>query len=62
MVHDPKLEEFTILSLDDFVDGDIDKLLLCLIRALKKYLSWMEQCCPDIYYLFASTTKKKWVS
>ena len=35
-----------IPSLDDFVGGDREKLLMCAIRALKKYLSQMEQCNP----------------
>ena len=33
----PRFEEFTVPSLDDSVDGDIDKILLCSIRAIKKY-------------------------
>ena len=30
-VPDPRFEEFTVPSLDDFVDGDWDELLLCSI-------------------------------
>ena len=41
-VHDPRVEEFMIASLDDFVGGDRDEFLLCHIRALKKYLLAME--------------------
>ena len=35
VVHDLRYEEFTIPSLDDFVGGDRDELLLFLIMALK---------------------------
>ena len=58
MVHDHRFEEFTIPSLDDFVDGDRDELLLCPMRALKKYPSWMEQYLPDISNQFVSATEK----
>ena len=37
--HDPRFKELVIHSLYDFVDVDSDELLLCPIRALKKYLS-----------------------
>ena len=61
-VHDPRFDEFTVLSLDNFVDGDRDELLLCPIRALRKYLSWTEQYHPGIEGLFISTgMRKKWV-
>ena len=36
-IHNLKFEEFTICSLDDFVGGDKDELLLCVIRTLRKY-------------------------
>ena len=53
---DPCFDEF----LDDFVDGDRDEFLLCLIRALKKDLSRMEQYHPDIKGgLFISTGVRK---
>ena len=42
-VLDSRFEEFSVPSLDDFVGGDRDELLLCPIRALRKYLSQMEQ-------------------
>ena len=41
-VHDTRFDEFTIPSLDDFVVGDWDELLLCPIRA-RKYLARPEQ-------------------
>ena len=33
LIHDPRFEVFTILSLDNFMDGDRDEFLLCPIRA-----------------------------
>ena len=33
-VYDPHFEEFTVPSLADFVDGDRDEMLLCLVGAL----------------------------
>ena len=62
-VYDSRFEEFTIPALDDLVDGERDELLLYSPRAQTKYLSWMEQHCPNISNLFVSTTKrKKWVA
>ena len=40
LIHDPRFEQFTIPSLDDFVDSDSGELLLCPIKILRKYLSW----------------------
>ena len=37
-VPDPHFDEFTVSSLDDFVDSDKAELFLCPIRALKKHL------------------------
>ena len=37
--HNPRFEEFTIPLLIEFVDGDIDEMLLCPIRPIRKYLS-----------------------
>ena len=34
--HDPRLEEFMVPSLDDFMDGDGDELPLLPIRELQK--------------------------
>ena len=42
-IHEPWFEEFTIPCLDDFMDVDRDEMLLCSIRAFRKYLSSMEQ-------------------
>ena len=36
LVQDDLFLEFTIPSLDDFIDGDHEELLLCPIRALHK--------------------------
>ena len=62
-VPDPHFDEFTVLSLDNFVDGIGDEFLLCPIRALRNYLSRMEQYHPGIECLFMSTgVRKKTVS
>ena len=61
--YDPRLEEFTIPSSDDFVADDKDELLVCPIRARRKYLSHIEQYHPELSNLFFSATKrKKWRS
>ena len=39
-------------SLDDFMGDDRGEFLLCLIRALHKYLSWTEQYQPGIKFFF----------
>ena len=62
-VLDPRFEKFKIPSLIHFKDGDRDKILLCPIIALRKYLSRTEQYCSACVDLFVSATKKKkWVS
>ena len=58
-IHDPRFEEFTIPSLDDFLGDDRDELLQCPIGALRKYLSWMEHYCSEISILFVSTVERK---
>ena len=55
-------EEFSVPSLDDFVGDDRDELLLCPIRALRKYLSQTEQYRLGIEGLFMSTGPVKRVS
>ena len=56
-------EEFSVLSLDDFIGGDRDKLLLCPIIALPKYLTRTEQYRLGIEGLFVLTGRcKNWVS
>ena len=57
-VYDPRSWEFTVPSLDDFVGGDRDKLLLCPITALRKYLAQPRKYYPDIFGLFVSTFKR----
>ena len=54
-IPDSRFKEFSITSLHDFVEDDQDELLLCLIRALRKCLSWTEQFHPWIEGLFVST-------
>ena len=51
IVYDKLLEAFSVPSLADFVD-DRDEMLLCPIRALKKYLSRMEQFRPKCFAFF----------
>ena len=57
----PHFDEFTISSLDDFVDGNKDELLPCPIRALQKCLSQTEQYHPSIegLYISAGVEKKR---
>ena len=59
LIYHPRSEEFTIHSLDDFVDGAGNELLLDPIRAHKKYLSQMEQYHPSISNLSVSPNKRK---
>ena len=56
---DSRFEEFSVPSLDDFVGDDRDELVMWFIRALRKYLSRMEQCRPGIEGLFVSTGRVK---
>ena len=58
-VLDPWFDEFTIPALDIFMGGDRDELLLCPIKAFRKYLARMEQYCPGISGIFVSTSQKK---
>ena len=72
-VIDSCFEDFMVSSLVDFVDGGRDKMLLCpnravksrdkmlhwTSRAIKRYLSRMEQFRPDCSDLFISMTKRK---
>ena len=51
----------SIPSLGDLLDGDIDELVVCPIRAFRKYLSRMEQYHHGIYNLFISLTKRNGV-
>ena len=37
-IQNPRFKEFTILSLDNFLDGERDEMLLCPISALSKHL------------------------
>ena len=53
------LRRFTIPSLDDFVDGDRDELLLCPISALRKSVSRTEQDRPGIEGFFISMGMRK---
>ena len=62
-IPDSCFEEFSVTSLDDFIGGVGDQLLLCPIRPLCKYLTWTEQYHPGIEGLFVLTGRhKKWVS
>ena len=59
LVPDDRFLEFSIPSVDDFVGGDHEELLLYPIRALHKYLARMEQYHFDISGLFVSTSCRK---
>ena len=59
LLPDSHSEEFSVPSLDDFVGDDIDELLMCPIRALRKYQSRMEQYRPGIEGLFISMGRRK---
>ena len=54
-VPNPCFDGFTFPLLDDFVGGNRDEFLLCPIRALRKYLSRMEQYHSGIEGLLIST-------
>ena len=63
-VYDSCFKEFTVPSLVDFVDGDRNEMLCCLIRSIlskdiKRYLSRMEQFRPECSALFFLITKRK---
>ena len=58
-VPDPSFNELLVSSLDDFVGGNRDELLLCPIRALWKYLAHMDQFHLDIPFLFVSADWRK---
>ena len=53
------MSSLTVPSFEYFVDGDRDELLLCPIRALWKYLSWMEQYRLEFKGLFIATGMRK---
>ena len=58
-VPDSCFKEFSVPSVDDFVEDDRDELLMCTICALQRYLSKTEQHCPGIEGLFISTGWRK---
>ena len=62
LIYDPRFKEFSIPSSGDFVGGDGDELLLCPIRALRKYLSCTEQYRAEVSNSFVSTKREKRVS
>ena len=47
------------MTLKDFVDGDRGKMVFCPVRALKKYLSRIEQYYPNCSNLSMSTGNRK---
>ena len=59
-IHDPGLKEFSVLSLDDFVGGERDKLLFCPVRTLRKYLLCTGLYHPEVSNLFVLMTKRKY--
>ena len=58
-VYDSRFEEFIIPSLADFMDEDREEMLLCPIRAFKRYFSRTEHLRPAFSAPFVSTTKRK---
>ena len=58
-IPDSCFEEFLVPSLDYFVGDDKAELLMCPIRALRRYLSRKEQYRPGIEGLFISTRRRK---
>ena len=58
-LHGYRFEEFLIPSLDDFVGGDRDELVLSSIGALRRCLSCTEQYHSEFLNLFISMTEKK---
>ena len=54
-VKDICFSEFTIPSLNDFVDRKREDMLLCLIRAIKQYQFRTEQYCPAYSNRFVFT-------
>ena len=57
-VYDDRFEKFTLPSLGDWMETR-DKLLLCPIRAIEKYLSGAEQHCSVCSSLFVLTEMKE---
>ena len=55
----PRVKEFAIPSLLDFVDGDQVEMLLCLVRVLRNYLSRTEEFCLTCANLFIMVAKGK---
>ena len=55
-VPDSKFEEFTIPPLSEFVDGDQNEMLLCPVRALKRYFSRTKSYCASCFCVFISMT------
>ncbi|MGL5405356.1 MAG: hypothetical protein ACRDAX_00930, partial [Propionibacteriaceae bacterium] len=60
-IPDDRFESFTIPSLMDFTDNDADEMLLCPVRALRRYLKRTRHLRPECRRLFVSTgvTKKE---
>ena len=58
-IPDPRFDGFSVLSVDDFVDGDQDELFLCPITALCEYLAHMEQFHPAAPSLFVFFGRRK---
>ena len=56
-VSDRRFEEYSVLSLSDYVNRDQEEMLFCPIRALE-YLNRTVQCCPACPNLIVSVTNK----
>ena len=53
-------DELTVTSLKDFVDGDREEMLFCLVRAMRCCLSRMDQHFCSSFFI--STRRKKCVT
>ena len=55
----PHFEEFALPLLVDLVDGNRVKMLLCPIRAVRRYLSRIEDFSSECSNLFVLMTNRK---
>ena len=58
-IYGPHLEELTVPSLADFVDGNRDEMLLFPNRTLKRYLTIAKQFRPECAALVSSSRQLK---
>ena len=61
-VQDMGLDIFSVPSLENLVDGDREEMVLCPVRAVKRYLSRTEPNLPACSSFLISLGRKKCVS